>query len=50
MILRADNTNLATDAALEWGRKPNNNTAPNAAMTLRFQIEHDERGIGESRR
>jgi len=25
-------------------------TAPNAAMTLRFQIEHDERGIGESRR
>jgi len=25
-------------------------TAPNAAMTLPFQIEHDGRGIGESRR
>jgi hypothetical protein len=25
-------------------------TAPNAAMAIRFQIEHDHRGIGESRR
>jgi hypothetical protein len=30
--------------------KPNKATAPNAAMTLRFQIERDARGIGESRR
>jgi hypothetical protein len=29
---------------------PNKATAPNAAMTLRFQIERDGRGIGESRR
>ena len=32
------------------GRKPGPYPAPNAAMTLRFQIERDERGIGESRR
>ena len=25
-------------------------TAPNAAVALRFQIEHDWHGIGESRR
>jgi hypothetical protein len=32
------------------GRKPGPYPAPNAAMTLRFQIERDGRGIGESRR
>jgi hypothetical protein len=35
---------------IERPRVPNKATAPNAAMTLWFQIEHDWRGIGESRR
>jgi hypothetical protein len=39
-------------AYLYWylKRAPNKATAPNAAMTLWLQIEHDWRGIGESRR
>ena len=30
--------------------RQNKATAPNAAMTLSFQIERNRRGIGESRR
>jgi hypothetical protein len=36
--------------SIQEDMKPNNATAPNAAMTLRFQIERDWRGIGEPQR